>query len=82
VTKKADTRLFILFQDAQTFTVSSARCDILNDRPDQVARIVGGDGILYLCENGYSNAGVHSRDTRGRFVTMLKARSKNTGLVR
>lgn len=54
--------------------------------PDQIASIVGpsGDTLLYFCEDGGEDVGVHARDTTGRFYTILDAypayKSETTGL--
>ena len=73
MTTKAEKKLFILDLDAMTFEESSTYSGAFNSQPDQVARILDNDGILYFCEDGSSSAGVHGRDSEGKFYTILQA---------
>lgn len=71
-TTKVHKHLFILDLDNFTFAVSSTKSGAFDSQPDQIASIVGNDGILYFCEDGSNNAGVHARDANGRFYTILQ----------
>mmetsp|Transcript_9057 Transcript_9057/g.18200 ORF Transcript_9057/g.18200 Transcript_9057/m.18200 type:complete len:840 (+) Transcript_9057:96-2615(+) len=73
MTAKVDKLLFILDLDDMTFEQSSTRSGAFDSQPDQVARIVDNSGILYFCEDGSSNSGVHGRDAQGRYYTILSA---------
>ena len=54
-------------------TVSGA----FDRQPDQVARLVG-DEILYFCEDGGADCGVHGRDGAGRFFSILDGPAYDT----
>lgn len=71
-TSKSLKTLFILNLDEGTYEASSTESGAFNNQPDQVARIVGSD-ILYFCEDGGSECGVHARDGAGRFFTILES---------
>ena len=73
MTAKRDHLLFILDLDAMTFVQSSTVTGAFNSQPDQVARILDNNGILYFCEDGSEHAGVHGRDSNGKFYTILQA---------
>lgn len=76
-------KLFILHLDRKTFEEQSTRSGVFDGMPDQVARIVD-DGLLYFCEEGGVENGVHARDTNGRFFTILESDTfsdETTGLA-
>jgi len=86
MTTKVDKLLYILDLDAQTFEVSSTQSGAFNSQPDQVARLVGEDDILYFCEDGGSECGVHGRNAEGMFFTVLQGNTlemngETTGLA-
>jgi hypothetical protein len=66
-------QLFILDLDKMTFAQSSTQRGAFDANPDQIARLVDNDGILYFCENGKIGSGVHGRDVNGNFFTILQA---------
>jgi hypothetical protein len=77
MTTKVDHLLFELDLDNLTFEESSTDSGAFDSQPDQVARILNNDGILYFCEDGGSKAGVHGRDSEGKFYTILQAANDN-----
>mmetsp|Transcript_35601 Transcript_35601/g.106237 ORF Transcript_35601/g.106237 Transcript_35601/m.106237 type:complete len:184 (-) Transcript_35601:400-951(-) len=67
-------RLYILDLDEGKYTWSSTKSGAFDSQPDQVARIVGQDGMLYFCEDGGGSCGVHARDgSSGAYYTILEA---------
>lgn len=75
-TVKYDKVLYILDLDAGTYTFSSTSSGAFEGQPDQISRIVGDDTsnpILYFCEDGGTDCGVHGRDSDGRFFTILES---------
>ena len=65
-------RLLILNLRTMRYTYHSTRSGAFNHQPDQVARLVDDDeSILYFCEDGGRDPGVHGRNHRGRFFTIL-----------
>jgi hypothetical protein len=76
ITTKKYHLLFILDTDNFTFEVSFTSSGAFDSQPDQVQRIVG-DGILYFCEDGGDNCGVHARDSVGNFFTILQDEGGN-----
>ena len=79
--------------------MSSTVSGALNNQPDQIATLVGHNShpaaggeshdasgaLLYFCEDGGQDNGVHARDARGAFYTILDGypahRSETTGLA-
>jgi hypothetical protein len=73
---KSRKQLFILNLDCNTFTATSTESGAFDGEPDQLVRLSGQEGrdrILYFCEDGSSKAGVHARDSQGRFFTILQS---------
>lgn len=86
MTAKVDKLLYILDLDTKTFEVSSTQSGAFDSQPDQVARLVGQEDILYFCEDGGSDCGVHGRNANGKFFTVLQANTaemhgETTGLA-
>jgi len=76
---KALKRLVILDLDALTYEYSSTQSGAFNNQPDQVARILNSDDdVLYFCEDGGNDCGVHGRAPDGRFFTILEGPGYNT----
>lgn len=78
---KTTKRLFILDLNAQTFERFSTVSGAFNNQPDQIKFIVGDtnpDAILYFCEDGGSDCGVHGRDNTAQFFTILDGPAYNT----
>ena len=90
-TTKTAKYLFIIDLDKGTFSRSSTVSGAFDAQPDQVARVLdlksgATDGILYFCEDGGAQCGVHGRDAQGRFFTILQSASaalsgETTGLA-
>mmetsp|Transcript_45021 Transcript_45021/g.108889 ORF Transcript_45021/g.108889 Transcript_45021/m.108889 type:complete len:567 (+) Transcript_45021:163-1863(+) len=82
-TSKEKRELFILHLDNKTFEKQSTVAGVFDGMPDQVKRIVD-DGLLYFCEEGGIENGVHARDENGWFFTILESDTFNdesTGLA-
>jgi hypothetical protein len=83
-TTKSSRYLFIIDLDNGTFVRSSTESGAFDNQPDQVARVLDfadgtTDGILYFCEDGGNDCGVHGRDAEGRFFTILQGAGSNFG---
>jgi secreted PhoX family phosphatase len=75
-TTKSGHYLFTISLDNGTFLRTSTKSGVFDSQPDQVARVLNNtdgttDDILYFCEDGGDNCGVHGRDAQGRFFTIL-----------
>jgi hypothetical protein len=75
-TAKASKTLVTLFIDAASpdtgvAHLSSTVSGAFNNQPDQIAALVGHSDLLYFCEDGGTDNGVHARDGTGRFYTIL-----------
>jgi hypothetical protein len=71
--------LFLLYCYCPILLVSrsSTASGAFDSNPDQIARVLdfsngSTDGILYFCEDGEEDCGVHGRDAQGRFFTILE----------
>ena len=76
--------LFILDLDAGTYEVQSTQSGHFDGDPDQMARIIGEEEMVYFTENGGEDAGIHGRDSRGRYFTILESpvyKEETTGLA-
>lgn len=80
-TTKKDHFLFIINLSDGTFQRSSTTSGAFDSQPDQIASLLNqADGsvsiednpVLYFCEDGGDNCGVHGRDAQGRFLTILQ----------
>eukprot|EP00980_Cylindrotheca_fusiformis_P022090 scaffold8976_cov126-Cylindrotheca_fusiformis.AAC.2 len=79
-TTKNQKELFILkLDDSQTYESHSTKSGVFDGMPDQVKRLVGADGksLLYFCEEGGKENGVHARDENGWFFTILESDTFN-----
>ena len=73
VSKETKT-LFILNLDNGSYTSHTTRQGVFDGQPDQVYRIIGADDdLLYFTEDGGTYAGIHGRDSLGRFYTILES---------
>jgi len=80
---KVQKELFILNLDLLTYEVHSTVSGIFEGEPDQVKRLIR-DGLIYFCEEGGKENGVHARDENGWFFTILESetlRDETTGLA-
>lgn len=74
-TTKTTKHLWIIDLDNFTFARSSTQSGAFDGQPDQIARILDGEDendILYFCEDGSSDAGIHGRNIEGKFLTIVK----------
>ena len=83
-TAKLRKELFIFDIDNLTFTRHSTNGGAFDSQPDQVGRVLDftngdTDGILYFCEDGGDECGVHGRDASGNFFTILQDEGNNFG---
>jgi len=81
---KKDEDLFILDLDNRTYERKIVKEEGIDVSPDQLIRLGGDDGILYLTEDGGEHAGVHGRDAQGRYFTILESpiyKEETTGLA-
>jgi hypothetical protein len=79
MTAKLDKKLFILDLDQETFKETSTVSGAFDGEPDQVARMIGtaqaengSNALLYFCEDGGLDCGVHARDSQGNYYTILQ----------
>jgi len=90
-TAKKAQRLVILHVDSLwpntgEIHLSSTVSGAFNRQPDQIAALVReGSDLVYFCEDGDHDCGVHARDGDGRFYTIVDGyphyRSETTGLA-
>merc|ERR1712113_337100 len=84
---KRDKYLFILDLDLLTYERSSTVSGAFDGQPDQIKSIIAKDPLndmLYFCEDGGRDHGVHARDTDGNFYTIIDSSATNsetTGLA-
>jgi hypothetical protein len=81
---KKDEDLFILDLDKGTYERKIVREEGIDVSPDQLVRLGGDDGIMYLTEDGGAEAGIHGRDAQGRYFTILESpiyKEETTGLA-
>lgn len=74
---KAAKRLLILNLAEKTVEFSSTVSGAFNNQPDQI-KIIAGDDMVYFCEDGGNDCGVHARDKDGTFYTILDGPAYNT----
>jgi len=81
---KAQQELFVLDLDSNTYEVESTISGVFDGSPDQLVRLVGDRELLYYTEEGGKSAGIHARDSQGRFFTILESpvyEEETTGLA-
>ena len=81
---KAQSELFILNLDSNTYEVESTVSGVFDGSPDQLVRLVGDGELLYYTEEGGKEAGIHARDSEGRYFTILDSpvyQEETTGLA-
>ncbi|CAJ1970186.1 unnamed protein product, partial [Cylindrotheca closterium] len=79
---KVQKELFILNLDSKTYEVHSTVSGIFDGHPDQMKRLIH-NGLLYFCEEGGKENGVHARDEHGWYFSILESESlsdETTGL--
>ena len=73
-TSKVEKRLLIVNLRKLKYTYSSTKSGAFNNQPDQIEKVLGSDAeLLFLCEDGGTEAGLHGRDVSGRYFTILYA---------
>jgi sugar lactone lactonase YvrE len=90
VTKKAKS-MFVLNLDDNTYHNISTKGGLFDGQPDQLIRLFDhantkneSDSILYMTEDGGKYAGVHGRNAKGDYVTILESHEyadETTGLA-
>jgi len=89
-TAKTEKTLVILYIDSATpntgeVHLSSTESGAFNNQPDQISALVGDGDLVYFCEDGGDDNGVHARDGTGRYYTVLEGYpaylSETTGLA-
>lgn len=70
---KREMFLFTMNMKDMTFVRTSTVSGAFNNQPDQIRLIAGGDpnDIVYFCEDGGDDCGVHGRDSEGHFFSIL-----------
>lgn len=74
---KSAKRLLILNLAEKTVEFSSTISGAFNNQPDQI-KIIAGDDMVYFCEDGGNDCGVHARDKDGNFYSILDGPAYNT----
>ncbi|KAL3929538.1 MAG: hypothetical protein SGBAC_012164 [Bacillariaceae sp.] len=80
---KTQKELFILNLDDMTYEVHTTVSGVFDGHPDQMKRLIH-NGLLYFCEEGGKENGVHARDENGWFFTIFESESisdETTGLA-
>jgi hypothetical protein len=88
ITTKGIKQLFIFDLDSNTYVNGTTVHGLFDGKPDQLTRTINSNtssslNLLYFCEEGGANAGVHARDGQGRFFTILESptyKDETTGL--
>ena len=77
--------MFTLDLDAGTYKVESTRSGLFNGGPDQIQRILNDDSnLLFFTEDGGGRAGIHARNEKGDYLTIMESPShfpETTGLA-
>mmetsp|Transcript_20750 Transcript_20750/g.50998 ORF Transcript_20750/g.50998 Transcript_20750/m.50998 type:complete len:1043 (+) Transcript_20750:29-3157(+) len=82
VVSKVQKELFILDLDAMTYEVHSTVFGMFDGQPDQMKRLISDDdkvgtnqdkSLLYFCEEGGRDNGIHARDSNGWYFTILES---------
>mmetsp|Transcript_33454 Transcript_33454/g.80843 ORF Transcript_33454/g.80843 Transcript_33454/m.80843 type:complete len:199 (-) Transcript_33454:71-667(-) len=78
---KTTQRLFIVDLKLETYEVSSTQNGAFNNDPDQLSYITNVDDpneVVYFCEDGGNDCGVHGRDKNANFFSILDGPGYNT----
>lgn len=80
---KGQKRLYQLDLTGNTWNQTSTVEGALNNQPDQIKIILdengeSSDGIVYFCEDGGNDCGVHGRDSNGQFFQIVDGTDYNT----
>jgi len=69
---KKEKILFILNLHDNTYTNHSTVRGAFDAQPDQVARVIESSDLLFFTEDGRQRPGIHARDKKGAFFTILE----------
>lgn len=81
---KAEKKLFVLDLATLTWTNTTTISGAFNLQPDQLARVMNDDEVLYFCEDGGSACDIHGRMSTGEFFTIVEGTdfsTETTGLT-
>jgi hypothetical protein len=82
---KRQAELIVLDLDTMAYTVHSTKFGMFDGQPDQIKRLVKGSrNLLYFCEEGGKENGIHARDENGWFYTIAESdelEDETTGLA-
>lgn len=86
VTAKKPKKLLILDIERGTWKLTSTESGAFDKQPDQVRFILGDNAqedVLFFCEDGGENSGVHGRDSQGNFYNVLNGKydTETSGLA-
>eukprot|EP00980_Cylindrotheca_fusiformis_P030550 scaffold25013_cov122-Cylindrotheca_fusiformis.AAC.2 len=70
---KVQKELFVLDLDSNKYESFSTKFGMFDGQPDQMKRLVGGDDLVYYCEEGGRDNGIHARDSNGWFFTIAES---------
>jgi len=77
--------LYILDLHEKTFTNHSTDHGAFDAQPDQIARLVQSDDLLFFTEDGRNRPGIHARNKNGAFFTIIEgldvSSDETTGLA-
>jgi uncharacterized protein len=77
--------MFVLNLDDGSYRNYTTKDGLFDGQPDQLVRVIGRqDNILYFTEDGGRDAGIHARNTKGQFFTILESpvyKEETTGLA-
>jgi hypothetical protein len=66
--------MYILKLDEGTYTRHSTRSGLFSGEPDQIVRLTESEeDLLYFTEDGGKYAGIHARNRRGQYLTILES---------
>lgn len=76
---KRDKYLFTMNMEDSTFVRTSTQSGAFNNQPDQIRLLVGDENeIVYFCEDGGADCGVHGRDKDGNFFSIIDGTDYDT----
>lgn len=81
-TCKKMTSLFILNLDDFTYTRSSTKSGKFDGQPDTIVRIIDKNDLgdmLYFCEDGQKQCGIHAKDRNNKYYTILEGAAQYAG---
>ena len=83
VSKRTRT-IYTLDLDGDTYTNKTTRRGLFDGAPDQIARVLGHEDLLYFTEEGGRDPGVHARNALGQYFTIFESpvyNDETTGLA-